>query len=116
METARIPGASSLIPLLAARMAQKSGQTETSIVFLKTMYAKAKDKNTKRLLENRIKAHTGILVLEKAIKVFRNKYGFRPNSLEDLISKGVLSKLPKNPYDIHYYYNPKTQEISFTRF
>jgi tetratricopeptide (TPR) repeat protein len=98
MEAAKIPGAPRIISSLASRMAHKSGQTELAIAFLQTMYDKAKDENTRAFLQDRIKAHTGILVLEKAVLLFWQKYDYIPGSLDDLVLKGIISELPENPY------------------
>ncbi len=113
METAEIPGAPRIISSLAARMAHKSGQTELAIALLQTMYDKAKDENTRTFLQDRIKAHTGILVLEKAVRLFWQKYGYIPGSLEDLVLKGIISELPENPYGDRYIYEPKTRQVFF---
>ncbi|MBW1927144.1 MAG: hypothetical protein JRI35_08150 [Deltaproteobacteria bacterium] len=115
METAEIPGAPPIISSLAARMAHKSGQTELAIAFLQTMYDRAKDESTRTFLQDRIKAHTGILVLEKAVRLFRLKYGYIPGSLDDLVSKGIILELPENPYGDRYIYEPETGRVFFDR-
>ena len=113
MEASKVPDAPIPLATLGARLAQKAEQTQTAIGFLKTMLSKTDNEKTKELLETRIKALTGALILEKAVKFFKNKYGRIPPALEDLLSKGILTSLPENPYGDNYFYNPETGRIDF---
>ena len=104
MEGSRLPKAPLLLGMLGARLAHKSGQTETAIIFLKSMYETADNEETKKQIGLRIEALTGVLVLEKGIQQFQEKFGSPPKKLEELATTGILEKLPQNPYQTPYTY------------
>lgn len=114
-EAAQLPGAPPLVASLGARLSQKTGQTKTAIALLHMLYDRTKDKDAKKLLQKRIEAHLGILSLEHSIALYTKKYGKRPSSLNELITQGIIDKLPENRYTEQYIYDVKTGRISFDR-
>jgi len=104
MEASEIHNSPPLLSMLGARLAQKGGQTMAGIVFLKAMHEKAETETEKRRISLRIKALTDVLTLEKGISEFSLKFGHPPQSLEQLVTTGVLKKLPENPYKKPYTY------------
>ncbi len=104
MEASRVPDAPVLLTTFAARLAQKAGQTQTAITFLKTMYENTADEGIKKTIEERIKAFTGVLILEKGVEEFNQRFGRPPNVLEELVTRRILEKLPQNPYNKLYTY------------
>jgi hypothetical protein len=104
METATRPNAPALLGLLGARLAQKGGKTEAGIIFLQEMYKNTDDKETRRQINVRMDALKGLLVIEKAIGKFISKFDHSPQSLDELVETGILSKLPKNPYKKYFDY------------
>ena len=98
MEVAKHPAAGALPGLLAARLSQKGGETETGLVFLKSMYSTIEDDNTRKQIERRITTLERVYVIEKAIAVYRAQYNREPDDLQELVSSGILEKLPENPY------------------
>jgi hypothetical protein len=104
MEGSKRPDAPLLLGMLGARLAQKGGQTEAAIIFLKTMYETADNKDTKKQIKQRIKALTGVLILEKGIEQFKERFGHPPKKLEELLTAEILEQLPQNPYQTPYTY------------
>lgn len=104
MEASEVPDAPILLATFGARLAQKAGQTQTSIAFLKSMYENTDDEEIKKTIGERINAHIGVLVLEKGIEQFKEKFGRLPNRLEELVTEGILKQLPQNPYGKTYAY------------
>lgn len=98
MEASKKPGASPFLATLAARLSQKGGQTETAIAFLKSMRLQTKDEQVREQLNKRIKALEGVKIIEKGIAQYKEKFNHPPQSLEDLVTSGILSELPENPY------------------
>jgi hypothetical protein len=104
MEGSKRPDAPLLLGMLAARLAQKGGQTEAAIVFLKSMYDTTDNQDTKKQIKQRIDALTGVLILEKGIAQFKGRFGRPPKKLEELVTAEILEKLPHNPYQTPYTY------------
>ncbi len=99
MEASKVPKAPVALATLASRLASKSGQTTTAIVFLKAMREKTEDEDKIKELDMRIEALTGVLKLERAIEQYRSAYGREPRKLDDLVQSGIISELPRNPYE-----------------
>jgi tetratricopeptide (TPR) repeat protein len=112
-EAAKLPDAPPIVATLGARLAQREGRTEMAIALLHLMYDRAKDEELKKILEGRIKAHIGILSLERAIAAYKGKYGKKPGSLQALLDNGIVNRLPENPFGDNYLYDVETGRVFF---
>ena len=99
MEASKVPNAPLALATLASRLAAKSGQTLTAIVFLKAMLEKTEDEDKRKELELRIEALKGVLTLEQALERYRSAFGNEAQSLEELVTSGIIAELPINPYE-----------------
>jgi len=45
----------------------------------------------------------GILLLERSVIVYKDRFGIAPFSLKDLITAGIIAKLPEDPYGGEFY-------------
>ena len=115
LKAGKKPDAPEVLNILAARIAQIGGDTLASISMLKAMYEDTDNEEYKKVLEKRIIAHTGVYKLEQAIAAFSQKYGRRPDSLEELFQSKIISEVPPNPFDDHYYYNTETGRVDYGR-
>lgn len=102
MEASKNPGAGPLPGFLAARLSQEGGETETAILFMESMYDTIEDESGLKQIDMRITALKGVLVIEKAISAFEANYNREPDNLQELVSSGILQKLPENPYKKPY--------------
>jgi len=107
------PDAPMIAANLAARMAQKSGQSLTSIALLKTMHDQAEDGWIKEQYALRLEAHLAAYQLEKAISSFSEKFGRFPVYLNELIEYEILPELPENPFGIPFEYESESGRVTF---
>jgi len=112
-DASKFPNAPPIVATLGARIARKGGETQDAINLLYVMYDQAKDEKHKSIVNKRIRAYQGIISLEKSITDYKNKFGLKPDSLEDLVDRGIISKLPLNPFGSKFYYNNSTGHVSF---
>ncbi|MCI0528518.1 MAG: hypothetical protein L0Y56_13850, partial [Nitrospira sp.] len=105
MEASKRPGSSSLVGLLAARLATKGGGTETAILFLRQLELETEDPVSKKDIRNRRMALEGIWVLEQVVERYRQQFGKQPEDLQILVEKGLLNQLPVDPYGGTFYLN-----------
>ena len=49
--------------------------------------------------------------LEEAIKKYRNLYNAYPERLIELVERGIITKLPNEPFGGYYYFNPEDGRI-----
>ena len=103
MEASRHPGSPPFAALLAARLASQSGGTDTSIAFLQQLAAQTEDPATRRQIERRLEALKGIWLLEQAVERYRTRFGSAPTTISDLVERGILSRLPTDPYGGSFY-------------
>jgi len=107
MESSHRPASSPLVGLLAARLASKSGETETAIGFLEQMLTQTEDQSTREGLQRRIGALRGVAILEQAVKDYRAQFGRVPSVPEDLVRAGMLHEIPPDPYGGTFYITPE---------
>jgi hypothetical protein len=113
MEASRVKEAPPALATFGARLAQQSGKNETAISFLRSILEKEKDQDKREMLMKRINVHLVLDILEKGIAAYREKFGKNPDKLDDLISDGILAKLPDNPYGNPFGYDPKSGNLKF---
>lgn len=97
-KAAQIPGAPFYLQGLAARFSLYGNDTSTAIFFLDSMLRDTFDPKVRQYLEKRLKALVLIHDLEKKVQAYAKTKGSLPSSLEDLVTTGLLDKLPADPY------------------
>lgn len=56
-------------------------------------------------------ARSAIAEFDKAIQMFEAMEGRKPKTLEELVTKEHLAKMPKTPYGMKYTYDAKTGKV-----
>lgn len=116
MTAAKRPGAGSMLATLAARLAYQGKRTENAILFLEEMIKKTKDEIVSKQYKTRLNALKGVLYLERAVAVYKKKFGRTPGTLNELIETGILKKLPQDPYGGIFYLDPKGMVTTTSNF
>jgi tetratricopeptide (TPR) repeat protein len=114
MEASRRPDADPMLASIASKLAYKEKKTETSIQFLEEMLQRTDDEMTKQRFRKRIEALRGILLLEQAVANYQKRYHVKPRSFEVLIVKGLIQKVPEDPYGGKFYLDPSGSVKSTT--
>jgi len=110
----RLPGAPEFLAPLAARLYVSARTPEDAIDFLTQVYDQTKDENVKRVLAQRLKevvVERDLLLLEEAIRRYRDLYGRAPGRLADLVGPALLRRLPPEPFGGRYLYDPQTETV-----
>lgn len=102
MEASKIPGAPTTLATLASRLSSRSGHTRAAIDFLASIIERTEDEKTREELGKRILALKGVEYLDAAVKHFKDRFGRMPDSLDELVDEGIVSRLPTNPYERPY--------------
>ncbi len=103
MEASRKPGASPFLAKLAARLAYEGRKTENAIIFLKAILRETEDEAIRKEYEKRLRALEGILFLERAVTVYRERFGKEPVKIKELVEKGIIRRVPEDPYGGEFY-------------
>lgn len=92
-----------LYTTLAARYMYESGSNDLAVLFLDTMEKGAKDKKIKSIYLLRKKALVAVVVLTDALKRYTAEHGRPPRDLTELVSSGILQRIPADPYGGRFY-------------
>ncbi|WP_228857075.1 hypothetical protein [Desulfomarina profundi] len=103
LKAALVPHSPPFLSVLGGRLALKGGVTETAIMLLENILQHSTHSDFERKqIENRYEALKGSLIIEKAMQIYRKENRKIPSSVEELVEKGFLKHLPKNPYGSKY--------------
>jgi len=102
-KAARMPGSPSYFKTLAARMSLDSGQILNGIVFLQEMIGETNETRNKIMLQKRLDALKAIYSLEGKIREYEKVFRRSPEKLDDLVSQGIIKKIPDDPYGGEFY-------------
>ena len=103
MESAKRPGATSLVTTLAARLAYKGHNTENAIIFLTQMLEEETEESVKAKYSIRLAALGKIYFLETKVADFKKMNYRPPASLAELIISGMIPFIPEDPYGGKFY-------------
>lgn len=96
-----LPGVPEYLPKLAARMTVEAGDPDAALEFLEKLYAKVKDDPKLReglaLRIREVTAERDIRVLEQAVQRYKGLQGRLPATLDDLVARRILPRLPVEP-------------------
>jgi len=99
----QMKGAPSYLRLLTSRLYAESGRIDFAIAVIREELKNTQNENLKRKLEKRLKALESMKLLYKAIAVFKSRFGRCPYNLKELIVKGILIKIPEDPFGGKFY-------------
>ncbi len=102
-KAAAIPGAPPYFSTLAARLNLYAGKTYAGVVFLQEMIKETNDPALLKSLRRRLQALQKIGFLEQKIQKYRKRYQVFPKELQELVDKGLITKIPPDPYGGKFY-------------
>lgn len=102
------------LPNFVSRLYYQADKTERAIQYLKVVYQGTFNQSVRKETMLRISALETIQLLERAVQKYRNKTGYLPAELTDLIGAGILKKIPLDPYGGIFYYDRSDARIKTT--
>jgi hypothetical protein len=119
-QAAKVPGEFPVGPpaytaRLASRLYVQGKNPETALEFLQAMLDQTTDEGIRDQLQRRIKRVTlerDLQRLEQAVGDYTKVKGQRPAFLSDLISAGILSEIPEEPYGGEFRLDPMTGTVT----
>lgn len=112
---ARLPGGPAYLPGLATRMYAEANNPDTALQFLETLWRQTEDAGMREVLEKRAKEvmiERDIRLLESSVQQYSAKQGHLPDTLRDLVSSGLLTQIPQEPFGGSYKLNLKTGKVT----
>ncbi|NVN99050.1 MAG: hypothetical protein HXX17_06965 [Geobacteraceae bacterium] len=105
-----------LFTTLSARYFHEAGRTELGIMFIDSMEHSAKDEKVRTSYHTRKEALLNAQKITDAVNRYREKQNVDPNTIEELISKGFLNKVPVDPYGGKFYLSKNGRVESTSKF
>ncbi|MGH8103395.1 MAG: tetratricopeptide repeat protein [bacterium] len=90
---------------------QKAGDVETAIEYLKTLYESAATPDEKDFILKRIGWIEARDRLQRAVNAYRERFQTLPLKWDDLVTAGVLSRIPGDPFERGFRIKPSTGEV-----
>lgn len=101
---------------LASRYMQESGQTELAIAYLTMMEQGERNQAVKKNYQIRLSAFKEARKVEIARDVFRKQHGKLPLNVGELVSAGLLTSVPVDPYGGVFYLEPDGKVATTSKF
>ncbi|RKQ61696.1 hypothetical protein C7457_1138 [Thermovibrio guaymasensis] len=96
-------GAPYYLKLLIPRLYAQSGKYQLAVIETAQELKRVKNEVLRKQLERRLKVLIYLRDLNLALEKFRKVYRRCPNSLDELVDKGFISKVPEDPYGGKFY-------------
>ncbi len=112
-----LPGSPEYLPKLAARMTVEAGDPDAALEFLQRLYQQVQDQHLREGLERRIReviAERDIRFLEDGVRRYRVRYGKLPATLDELVIRGIILRVPDEPLGGSYRMNPSDGTVTST--
>lgn len=104
-----LPGAPLIMKLMAARIAERGGSIDTSIMIFSELYESTKDSNVRKealALLRSLKAEKDCMQLDQLIDQYAKRFGRRPASMKDLTGAELVRGVPVDPLGFPYVIDP----------
>ena len=112
---ARMKGAPEGLFWLVTRVASMGGGYRLGYEYTKEKLLNAKEEHMKHYLKKELKHFETLLYLTSKVEEYHNKTGNYPGkNLRELISSGLIPKMPEDIYGGEYYYDPKKGIVNTT--
>ncbi|HKN88194.1 MAG TPA: hypothetical protein VJV04_15125 [Nitrospiraceae bacterium] len=112
---ARTPGAPDFLPGLATRMYAEAGNPDVALQFLEALWKENQDLVLRENLETRAKEvliERDLRTLERAVEQYHKKHRVFPENVTDLVSRGYLERIPKEPFGGTYVIDSRTGHVA----
>lgn len=98
IKASKLPGSPSYLPYLATRLSVYSAEHRTAAAFLEQMIKTTRNEEIVRQLKMRLETVSYLIVLEKQVMEYKERFGLFPKDLDDLVTAGFLKEIPKDPH------------------
>ncbi|MEO0235502.1 MAG: hypothetical protein ABIM02_02125 [candidate division WOR-3 bacterium] len=101
---------------LASRLLYSTGRTEVAIAVLENMLKNVKEEAWREQIEKRLKALKSFYYLQSAIGVYVERFGRKPTNLQELVSSGIIDRIPEDPYGGVFYIDENGEVRGTSKF
>lgn len=110
-EASLLPGAPDFLKSNPAMLYYKAGKAGLGIVYLRGLLDSLKEESQAEWIKVKLEWLENIARLEEKAGEFKGRFGYLPESLEELVERGLISGLPKDPFGRGYYWDKETERV-----
>lgn len=110
-EASLLPGAPDFLKSNPAMLYYKAGKAGLGIVYLRGLLDSLKEESQSEWIKVKLEWLENIAHLEEKAGEFKGRFGYLPESLEELVLRGLISGLPKDPFGRGYYWDKETERV-----
>jgi len=111
------PGHPKWLPLLVAKLHVQAHAPDVALEFLVRVYENTHDAGLRQQLDIRMKevlVERDLILLEQTISRYRNRFREFPDTLGGLVEKGLISKVPLDPFGGGYEFDSVSGAVMST--
>jgi tetratricopeptide (TPR) repeat protein len=105
-----LPGAPAYLKTNQAMFYYKAGKAEMGIVYLESLAQTITDERLMEVFKKKIDWLKNIVYLEGKTRQFKELFGFWPKDLKELVQKGLIEKVPDDPFGRGYQLDKNWEE------
>ena len=113
----KLPDAHPIVARLLAKKMALSGNLEEALLFLGEMLSSSRNQFQQKALQERyqeVRYELDFQNLGKALKIYEQVTAEKPTALDDLVKRGIIRNLPRDPFGGAYYLDSNSGEIKST--
>ena len=107
----RLPGHPPYVPSLAGRFYNQAGDIDAAIRVLKNFHDTCDREDLQKDFAKRIKQLFDIKLLEEKLRVFKDRYIREPETIQELVERGIITALPEEPYGGNYIWDSTRKRV-----
>lgn len=101
-QASTLPGAPNYLKSMTARYYYEAGKSDIGVIYLESIRNSVKDTRTLKNIDLKIAWLQNIVFLEEKVKVFHDTLGRWPDGLDELLTAGLIDKIPPDPFGKGY--------------
>lgn len=99
---ANTPGAFEGARVVASRYGTRTNVRDQTKEIWESIYETSRDELVKESAKNHL-VHIGLVeALEKAVSLYRQKYGTYPKDINNLVAKKIIKQIPASPFEVEF--------------
>ena len=109
-QAAALPGAPRYLVTNQAMLYYRANKPEGALIYLEGLLESVKDPRALELIKRKIAWLKDLIVLDAKAREFKARFGGWPDSLDDLVARGLIAEIPQDPFGKGYFLDKRSDE------
>ncbi len=107
----KLPGAKPYVQSMLIMAYYRKNDIRGALLYLTALYKETENPARKKLILKKIEWLQNIIELNEQVKLFYKKEGRYPKNLKEMVDKGYIQEIPKDPFGRGYYFDKKAKIV-----